>query len=129
MKSDMESASRIRRWFGTGPRCDDAYGEHGLLPAVTPPDLGHIRSVMLGAVASCSEASRVRIEDQLKHATSAVELWLIRADIFQCLAREVGQKHAAQQVAELAPLFKDALPGVAAAGKSLDNRRDAPGLY
>ncbi len=125
----MERSSRIQRWFGTGPRFDDADGGHELLPAVTPPDLDNMRSIMLLAVASCSEASRLRIEDQLKHATSAVELWLIRADIFQCLAREVGQKRAALQVAELDPLFKDALPGIAGAGKSSDNRRDAPGLY
>ena len=124
----MERSSRIQRWFGTGPRFDDADGGHELLPAVTPPDLDNMRSVMLLAVASCSEASRLRI-DQLKHATSAVELWLIRADIFQCLAREVGQKHAALQVAELDPLFKKALPGIAAAGKTPDNRRDAPRLY
>lgn len=125
----MERASRIQRWFGTGPRFDHADGGHDLLPAVTPPDLDNIRSVMLLAVASCSEASRLRIEDQLGHATSAVELWLIRADIFQCLAREVGQMHAAQQIAAFATLFEDALPGIAAAGKSPDNRRDAPRLY
>ncbi|MES2189621.1 MAG: hypothetical protein V4454_05820 [Pseudomonadota bacterium] len=125
----MERASRIQRWFGTGPRFDDAQGGHDLLPSVAPPDLDNIRSAMLGAVALCSEASRLRMEDQIRHATSAVDLWLIRADIFQCLAREVGQKHAALQVAELAPLFRDALPGVAAGGKSPDNRRDAPGLY
>ena len=129
MKNGMEGASRIQRWFGTGPRFDDADGGHELLPAVIPPDLDNIRSVMLLAVASCSEASRLRIEDQIKHASSAVELWLLRSDMFQCLARERGQMHAAERVAELSPLFRDALPGIASAGKSPDNRRDAPGLY
>lgn len=125
----MERASRLQRWFGTGPRFDNADGGHDLLPVVTPPDLEHMRSLMLLAVGPCNEASRLRIEDQVKHAVSAVELWLIRADIFQCLAREVGQKHAAGQVAALYPLFSAALPGIAASGKSSDNRRHAPGLY
>ena len=124
----MERTSRIQRWFGTGPRLDNADDGHDLLPAVTPPDLDNIRSAMLLAVASCSEAGRLRIEDQLEHAASAVELWLISADIFQCLAREVGQKQAAGQVAALDPLFSAALPGIAASGKSPDNHRDAQRL-
>ncbi|MES1976954.1 MAG: hypothetical protein V4451_02895 [Pseudomonadota bacterium] len=124
----MERTSRIQRWFGTGPRFDNADGGHHLLPATAEADLDGIRSAMLLAVASCSEASRLRIEDLVKHSISAVELWLIRADIFQCLAREVGQKHAAGQVAALDPLFNAALPGIAVGGKSPDNRRDAQRL-
>ncbi|MES2912046.1 MAG: hypothetical protein V4718_11690 [Pseudomonadota bacterium] len=124
----MERASLIQRWFGTGPRFDNADGGHDLLPAAPEIDLDNIRRVMLLAVASCAEASRLRIEDLVKHAGSAVELWLIRADIFQCLAREVGQKHAAGQIARLDPLFSDALPGIAASGKNSDNRGNAPRL-
>lgn len=124
----MESTSRLQRWFGTGPRSDHADG-HGLRPpVVAETDLDAIRDAMRFAVSPCSEEIRLRMEAKVKHAASAVELWLIRADIFQCLACQVGQKQAAQRIAGFDPLFSAALPGMAAMRETAGHRRDVARL-
>ncbi|MES2508635.1 MAG: hypothetical protein V4625_01830 [Pseudomonadota bacterium] len=125
----MDRNSRIHRWFGTSTRSDPAEGEGTHEVASTPPaDLEAIRQAMLAAVAPCSEAHRLRTADLVGHAHTVVELWLIRADIFQYLAQDIGQMRAAQQVSTLLPLFTG-MPGVAAVQKNPDNRGHDPRLH
>lgn len=73
-------------------------------------DLDTIRQAMLLAVAPCSEVHRLRAADQIRHAESVIELWLLRADIFQYIAQDLGQMAAAQQITGLIPLFRDLVP-------------------
>ncbi len=117
----MEKSSRIQRWFGTagGSGADAAPAGQ---TALARPDLLAIRSAMTEAMAPCSESHRLRAALRIELADSAVELWLLRADIFQYLAQDLGQKVAAQEISRLAPLFQGLLPGVAAVRKSPDNR-------
>lgn len=123
----MERNSRIHRWFGTSTSSDPDHGAPGA--AVVPSaDIEGIRQAMIAAVAPCSEAHRLRAADQVGHAHSVLELWLIRADIFQYLAQDIGQMQAARQVSSLLPLFTG-MPGVAAAQKNPDNRGHDPRLH
>ena len=116
----MERNSRLHRWFGTSSRPNtDPEAE---APAVVSPGLDDIRQAMLLAAASCSPAHRLRAADQIRHARSAVELWLMRAEIFLYLAQDVGQMEAVQQLARLTPLFTGLVPGIAGHPKSLENR-------
>lgn len=86
------------------------------------PDLLAIRTAMTEAMAPCTESHRLRAAVRIGLADSAVELWLLRADLFQYLAQDLGQKAAAQEIGRLAPLFKGLLPELAAAPRSPDNR-------
>jgi hypothetical protein len=117
----MENSSRIQRWFGTagGSAADLALAGQG---ALAPPDLRAIRAAMTLAVGPCTESHRLRAAARIELADSAVDLWLLRADIFQYLAQDLGQRTAAQEITRLTPLFKGLVPGVAAASQSPDNR-------
>lgn len=117
----MEKHSRIQRWFGTGGAsvADAAPGRQ--TPPDTP-DLQPIRAAMTEAMAPCTESHRLRAALRIELAGSAVELWLIRADIFQYLAQDLGQKAAALEITRLAPLFQGLVPELAASPRSADNR-------
>ncbi len=116
----MEKSSRIQRWFGTASGAvESASASHQ--PAVKP-DLRVIRAAMKLAISPCSESHRLRAVLRIELAESALELWLLRADIFQYLAQDLGQTIAAQEITRLAPLFKGLVPGVAVAHESPDNR-------
>ncbi len=117
----MEKHSRIQRWFGTADACEsDAAPDSQTPPA--GPDLRPIRSAMTLAMAPCTESHRLRAALRIELANSAVELWLIRADVFQYLAQDLGQKAAAQEITRLDPLFKGLVPELAACPGSPDNR-------
>ena len=73
------------------------------------------------AMVSCSQSHRLRAALRIEMATSALDLWLLRADLFQYLAQDLGQRIAAQEITRLTPLFQGLVPGVAAARKSPDN--------
>lgn len=80
------------------------------------------------AIGPCTESHRLRAAARIELATSAVDLWLLRADIFQYLAQDLGQKTAAQEMMRLSPLFKGLVPDVAGGRKSPDNRAHEPHL-
>ena len=109
----MDMTSRVHRWLAS------AWGPHpeARQTAVTeadPPDPEAIRQAMRMAVAPCSNEHRARATGQIARADSVVELWLLRSSLYQYLAQDLGQAAAAQRVADLLPLFKDAVPGSAA---------------
>jgi hypothetical protein len=124
----MERSSRIQRWFGTaGASVADAVP--GGRKPLAGPDLRPIRGAMTLAMARCTESHRLRAALQIELAGSAVELWLIRADIFQYLAQDLGQKAAAQEISRLTPLFKGLVPELAASSGSPDNRAHERSLH
>ncbi len=117
----MHRNSLIQRWFGAA-----AASEADPAPAratiFTESDLRAIRAAMTLAMCPCTERHRLRAAVRIQLAASALELWLLRADIFQYLAQDLGQQMAAQEITRLAPMFKGLVPGVAPAQESADNR-------
>ena len=116
----MDMTSRVHRWLAS------AWGPHPAVPEAAvaqadPPDPEAIRQAMRMAVAPCSNEHRARATGQIARADSVVELWLLRSSLYQYLAQDLGQSAAAQRVADLLPLFKDAVPGSAARRQIADN--------
>ncbi len=86
-----------------------------------PIDLAHVRQSMLALLAPCSEEHQLRGALKIARAGSAVDLWLLRIDLYQYLAQDIGQSEAAAKVAGLQPLFGSAVPDTAAVRKNPDN--------
>ena len=96
----MERNSRIHRFFGTASGPDPAVGEADKTLAAGRK-LQALREAMLMALEPCSERHRLRAGVQIARATSVMDLWLMRADVFQYLAKDLGQTAAAQRIAGL----------------------------
>jgi hypothetical protein len=73
-------------------------------------DLTRIRSAMLERVIDCELKTVRRIRMQLAGATSAVQLWLLRSEVYQAISEQFGQAEAAARVESLRPLFRGFLP-------------------
>ena len=73
-------------------------------------DLTRIRSAMLERVLDCELKTVRRIRVQLAGASSAVQLWLLRSEVYQAVSEQFGQAEAAARIESLQPLFKGFLP-------------------
>lgn len=73
-------------------------------------DLTRIRAAMLERVIDCELKTVRRIRVQLAGATSAVQLWLLRSEVYQAISEQFGQAEAAARVESLRPLFRGFLP-------------------
>ena len=73
-------------------------------------DLTRIRAAMLERVIDCELKTVRRIRMQLAGATSAMQLWLLRSELYQALSEQFGQAEAAARVDTLRPLFQGFLP-------------------
>ena len=73
-------------------------------------DLTRIRAAMLERVIDCELKTVRRIRVQLAGATSAMQLWLLRSELYQALSEQFGQAEAAARVDTLRPLFQGFLP-------------------
>ena len=71
-----------------------------------PVALDSIRCQMVRVVRGCSEHHRARAADKVMAAASATELWLLRCDLYQYLAHDLGQTEAARRVDSLQGLFE-----------------------
>ena len=116
----MDMTSRVHRWLASALGPQPVARETAVTEA-DPPDPEAIRQAMRMAVAPCSNEHRARATGQIARADSVVELWLLRSSLYQYLAQDLGQAAAAQRVADLLPLFKDAVPGSAARRQFADN--------
>ncbi|RZJ00024.1 MAG: hypothetical protein EOO54_27590 [Haliea sp.] len=118
----MQASSRIRRFFGTAGQADPARAEaeQALLAS---RKLQALREAMLLVLEPCSEMHRLRASIKIGRASSVMELWMMRADVFQYLAKDLGQAAALQKIAGLTPLFTGLAPGVAGPRQTADNRR------
>ncbi len=117
----MERSSWIQRWFRTAGG-SVAHPAPACATIFTESDLRAIRAAMTLAMGPCTERHRLRAAVRIELAASALELWLLRADIFQYLAQDLGQQMAAQEITRFTPLFKGLVPGVGHAPESADNR-------
>ena len=68
-------------------------------------DLTRIRAAMLDRVSDCDLKIVRRIRMQLTGATSVVQLWLLRSEVYQAVSERFGQAEAATRIASLPPLF------------------------
>lgn len=73
-------------------------------------ELAHIRRVMGAQVLDCELRAARRVRDHLARAGTPMQLWLLRAEIYQAVADEFGQPEAQRRVERLAPLFDGLLP-------------------
>lgn len=85
------------------------------------------------AVEPCSVAHRARAAGQIARASSTVELWLLRASLYQYLAQDMGQVEAGRRMAAILALFNGAVPGTVAGAVLMreiaDNRAHEQRVY
>ena len=97
LKPLVAAAQVVGRHFG-GQRVADS------------ADLTRIRSAMLERVIDCEIKTVRRIRMQLAGATTAVQLWLLRSELYQAVSEKFGQAEAKARVDSLCPLFRGFLP-------------------
>lgn len=73
-------------------------------------ELARIRRVMGEQVLDCDLRAARRVRAHLETAATPMQLWLLRAEIYQAVADEFGQPEAMRRVERLAPLFDGLLP-------------------
>lgn len=122
----MDKVSRLQRWFGTLAPAEEAAGSRDARGV--DASLVEARQALLDAVAPCTEPHRLRARWQIAQASSAMDLWSLRADLFDYLAQDVGEMQAAQRIAGASPCFNGLVPAVAAHRQSADNRRHGTGI-
>ena len=97
LKPLAQAALNVGR-FVTGPR------------TATTADMARIRRAMGEQVLDCELRVARRVRAHLDGASSVMQLWLLRAEIYQAVADEFGQPEAMRRVERLAPLFDGLLP-------------------
>lgn len=94
--------SRLQHWLlawaGSAPPVAEPE------PAVASVDA--IRCAMVRTMRGCSDRHRARAADLVMHAVDAQALWLVRGDLYQSLARELGEREATRRIGGLQPLFR-----------------------
>jgi hypothetical protein len=74
--------------------------------AAQPVPLDSIRCQMVRALRGCTEPHRARGTDKVMAAACVTELWLLRCDLFQFLAHDLGESEAQRRMAGLHALFE-----------------------
>ena len=77
--------------------------------AAPTADLEDARRQAIASLADCRGSESERLRWRLRHATTAQELWLLRAAIFQQIACQHCQAQAAARIEALAPAFEGLL--------------------
>ena len=73
--------------------------------------LADVKKQLAIALDDCrNDVVRLRTAEQIHSATSVTELWMMRCDIYQCVAREKGQGEATRRINSLLPLFEGWVP-------------------
>ena len=76
----------------------------------TAAELEQIRRRMGEQVLDCELKTARGVRSQLEGARTAMQLWLLRSEIYQAVADQFGQPEAQRRVDRLAPLFAGLLP-------------------
>jgi len=124
----MGSTSSFTRWFRDIRRSSTAtqpfdsslireeYINSSVLPAeptaATAPPAPYwlIKKEMAAAVHDCPEAVRDRMILSIYRCRESLDLWLLRADLFQCIAQQRGQVEARNRINALLPFFAQRVP-------------------
>lgn len=76
-----------------------------------PCSLADVKKQLLLVLDDCRNGERYSsIEGRISSADSVIELWLLRSDIYQCVARESGQGEASRRINSLLPVFEGWIP-------------------
>lgn len=81
--------------------------------AGTPPKLhsiNELRQSSLNLLADCTRPHDGRIRLQLNRAATAQQIWAMRSEIYQAVARQHCEAEAARRLDELLPIFEGWLP-------------------
>ncbi|MBA3593319.1 MAG: hypothetical protein M3Q12_02515 [Pseudomonadota bacterium] len=75
-----------------------------------PLTLEQIRQRMYQAVADCKDMSTQRVIYRINVAATPAELWLLRSDLHQCVARAHNQAEATLRINNLLDAFAGWVP-------------------
>jgi hypothetical protein len=93
----------LMKWLNSLP------GESQPAP-VAISSIGELRQRSLDAIADCTRLNDERIRAQVSRAANAQQLWQLRSDIYQAIARRHCEAEAARRVNDLLPAFEGWLP-------------------
>jgi hypothetical protein len=71
-----------------------------------PVPLDAIRCQMVRSVRGCSDPHRARAADKVMAATSALDLWMVRCDLYQFLSHDLGEMEANRRMETLRASFQ-----------------------
>jgi hypothetical protein len=96
--------SRVPQWLfaWAGARAEP----ETVLEPRPPMDLDAIRCHMVRSVEGCSDHHRARAADKVMAARTVLELWMLRCDLHQFLARDFGELEAGRRMDRLKALFE-----------------------
>ncbi|MES2509045.1 MAG: hypothetical protein V4625_03905 [Pseudomonadota bacterium] len=70
-----------------------------------------VQKQLLGVLGDCPDGVvKIRINGRIAAAASVLDLWHLRSDIYQLVAREKGQTEASRRINSLLPLFEGWVP-------------------
>jgi hypothetical protein len=72
--------------------------------------LTEVRQRLRAVVHDCTGMDAQRIQFKVQAAMSAHELWMLRSDLYECVARHHSQTEAARRINDLLPCFDGWLP-------------------
>lgn len=72
--------------------------------------LAGIRQRLLAVLDDCTAVDTRRIQFKVQASMSAHELWMLRSDLYECVARHHSQTEAARRINDLLPCFDGWLP-------------------
>ncbi|MGE0497707.1 MAG: hypothetical protein AB7I35_13385 [Ramlibacter sp.] len=72
--------------------------------------LQEVRQHLHQTVHDCSGSDAQRLRFKLQAATSVKEFWMLRSDLYECIARSHSQTEAARRINALLPCFDGWLP-------------------
>ena len=78
--------------------------------AAKPDSMGSIRQHMCQLLQDCPDGAKTLVIRSLNRAVTPHEAWMLRSNIFQCIARCHGELEARDRVNRLIPHFQPVLP-------------------
>ena len=72
--------------------------------------LTEVRQRLRAVLADCTAMDAQRIQFRVQAAMTAHDLWMLRSNLYECVAREHSQSEAARRINALLPCFDGWLP-------------------
>jgi len=88
-----------------------AQGDYAGRPAFAiKMPLTEVRQRLRAVLADCTTMDAQRLQFKVQAAMSAQALWMLRSDLYECVARHHSQSEAARRINALLPCFDGWLP-------------------
>ena len=78
--------------------------------APAPAPLTEVRQRLEMTVQDCQGASAQRLTYKINSAETAIDLWLLRSDLYQCISQVHGQAEADRRINALLDIFSGWMP-------------------